>query len=473
MENNVKPVYQLFQHIPNVHDCLGSLAEEPAVAEVPAGRLKNSVRQYLEVLRQRIREGSLTRETELTLEVVLAGMIPWIVEHHKPRFRRVINATGVIVHTNLGRSLLPKETMQWLYQAGSHYANLEFDLDTGERGSRYSLVEEILCELTGAEAALVVNNNAAAVLLALDTLAKGKEAIVSRGQLVEIGGSFRIPDVMQRSGARLVEVGATNRTHLRDYEAAIGAETSLLLKVHCSNFRVIGFTSEVSNAQLVALGRSHGVPVMEDLGSGCLVDLSPYGLEREPTVPEVVQAGLDVVTFSGDKLLGGPQAGMILGRRAIISKIKRNPLTRALRIDKFTLAALESILRMYLDPRKVMEQVPTLKMIAAPAAEINARARATVELLAGLSPEQGTVEIVPVVSRVGGGALPEQNLESAALCLTSQALRASEMERRLRTLEVPVICRIEDDRLLFDMRTVGDDELELLAANLLQVVSHG
>ena len=390
-----------------------------------------------------------------------------LAELMEPHFRTVINGTGVVVHTNMGRSLLPDSAMDGLVAAGCRYSNLEFDLATGKRGSRYSLVEDLLCELTGAEAGLVVNNNAAAVLLCLDTLAKDKEAIVSRGQLVEIGGSFRIPDVMKKSGAHLVEVGATNRTHLKDYQQAITEETALLLKVHTSNYKMIGFTSEVPLEDLVALGRKQGLAVMEDLGSGSFVDLSRFGLEKEPTVQEVVASGADVVTFSGDKLLGGPQAGLIVGRRDIIDQIKKNPLNRALRIDKFTLAGLESIFRLYLDERTVTTAVPTLAMLSMDYDVIKRRATRLVRRLrkeTGLACEISSVD---TESRVGGGALPEQGLLSRAVSLKPTSCSLNQLEIRLRAGAIPAIGRIEDDSLIFDMRTVGDKEVPELAAAVI------
>jgi L-seryl-tRNA(Ser) seleniumtransferase len=327
--------------------------------------IKQSVREELEILRQDILAGRKISKRDISQNKLLVQVRKRLKVKLGPNFRRVINATGVVIHTNLGRSILPDSARKAIEEAATRYSNLEFDLATGTRGSRYSLVEQLLCDLTGAEAALVVNNNAAAVLLVLDTLAKDKEVIVSRGQLVEIGGSFRVPEVMEKSGARLVEVGATNRTHVKDYEEAISEETSMLLKVHASNFKMIGFTKEVSAEELVKLAGRHNLLVMEDLGSGCLIDLSRYGLKREPTVQETVKVGVDVITFSGDKLLGGPQAGLIVGKRVIIDRIKKNQLNRALRIDKFTLASLETVLRLYYDPETAATNIPTLAMMTA------------------------------------------------------------------------------------------------------------
>jgi len=460
---------ELLRAIPNVEKCLQALFARPEAEGVPVIVVKNSVRDVLGEIRQNIIDGEMVSATSLKLESLLPLFLERIRREQQPRFRRVINCTGVIIHTNLGRSILPREAMAQLLEAGSRYSNLEFDLETGRRGSRYSHVEKLLCDLTGAEAGLVVNNNAAAVLIVLETLAKGKEVIVSRGQLVEIGGSFRVPDVMARSGATLVEVGATNRTHVRDYVNALTEETALLLKVHCSNFKIIGFTQEVSLEELVRIGRENSIPVMEDLGSGCFVDLSRFGLAKEPTVQEVVASGVDVVTFSGDKLLGGPQAGIILGKKEIVERIKRNPMNRAMRIDKFTLAGLESILRLYLDEQKAMENIPTLAMIAAPHEKVKRRAerlaRRIRKELAGFC----GVKVAETISRVGGGAMPEQNLPSQAVILKPRILSVNALESRLRQLDVPVIGRIEEEQMVLDMRTVADDEIPLLGESLKSV----
>lgn len=462
---------QTLRLLPKIDECITLVHQHGTLDSVPLKSLKNGIRQFIDSIRQDILLGKEIPVSDLRHDVLIPKLVNYILEKQKPRFRRIINATGVIIHTNLGRSILPAQTMDVLHEAGSRYSNLEFDLKTGERGSRYSLVEELLCELTGAEAGLVVNNNAAAVLIVLETLAKGREVVVSRGQLVEIGGSFRIPDIMKRSGATLVEVGATNRTHLHDYENAICDETGLLLKVHCSNYRIIGFTKEVGNEELVELGRRHGLPVMEDLGSGCFVDLSRFGLMKEPTVQEVVASGIDVVTFSGDKLLGGPQAGIIVGRKRIIDKIKKNPLNRALRIDKFTLAGLESILRLYFDEQSALKEIPTLAMISTSPDKVEKRARQLFGLLQQDLNDQGVCSIIETFSRVGGGAMPEQNLPSRAIAIAPLNHNVSSLERSLRHLDIPVIARIEDDRLLFDLRTVADDEIPLIHKALVGVLS--
>lgn len=457
---------KLLRNLPKVDECLARLESYMAEHDVPPVIAKKSVQQSLDSVRSKILADEPT-EIPDTLDDWIEIFIEKIEQVMKYKLRRVINGTGVVVHTNLGRSLLPAETVSRLTVAGARYTNLEFNLKTGKRGSRYSLVEEIICELTGAEAALVVNNNAAAVLIALDTIARDKEVIVSRGQLVEIGGSFRVPDVMRKSGATLVEVGATNRTHLYDYEGALRDSTGLLLRVHTSNFRIIGFTSQVSAEELVELGGKYGVPVMEDLGSGSFIDLSKYGLPPEPTVQEVVATGVDVVTFSGDKLLGGPQAGIIVGKQKIINEIKKNPLNRALRIDKFTLATLESVLRDYYDHEAVLIKNQTLRMISEAPEAIKKRAQRFLRRTRPKLTKGCTLKLVSTVSRVGGGALPEYSLPSWAVALHPVKKSLSSVEADFRKLAIPVIGRIENDRLLIDFRTVLDDEVAELSKLLI------
>jgi L-seryl-tRNA(Ser) seleniumtransferase len=463
MDNQISLV---LRQLPCVNNCLAHLAQVPSVQSLPVNRLKHCVRLFLEETRRSIIAGHFSVSEGFDLARWFDGLVQFVLFYHRPRFIQVINATGVIVHTNLGRSLLPASAINALQIAASGYSNLELDLTSGRRGSRYSHVEELLCELTGAEAALVVNNNAAAVLIALETLAREQEVVVSRGQLVEIGGSFRIPDIMARSGARLVEVGATNRTHAQDYESAISEATALLLRVHCSNFRIIGFTHEVAAADLVRIGRKHGIAVMEDLGSGCLLDLSRFGLMKEPTVQEVVASGMDIVTFSGDKLLGGPQAGIIVGARKYIDQIKRNPLNRALRIDKLTLASLESVLRLYLDESLAIREIPTLSMIATPESHIKQRASRYCERCKVAYGDICRVDVVQVYSQVGGGALPERNLASWAVSLQPLQIKLSRLEKNLRFSPVPVMGRIENDSLILDMRTVAENEEDVLFASL-------
>ncbi|MCL1981221.1 MAG: L-seryl-tRNA(Sec) selenium transferase [Proteobacteria bacterium] len=452
---------------------MGWLIASKTLDDIPLQRLKFCVRHFLDIVRQSIQTDQATRGLLSDRQRLLDELVHYVRHYHGLGVRRVINGTGVIVHTNLGRSLLPMAAMEALSAVGASYTNLELNLDTGKRGSRYQHVEGLLCELTGAEAALVVNNNAAAVLLALETLASGKEVIVSRGQLVEIGGSFRIPDIMRRSGARLVEVGTTNRTHLRDYQEAITGDTGLLLRVHCSNYRIVGFTSEVNNAELIRLGKEHEIPVMEDLGSGCLIDLSRFGLSKEPTVQEAVTGGMDIVTFSGDKLLGGPQAGILVGRKQYLDQIKNNPLNRALRIDKLTLAALESVLRLYLDEAQALREIPTLAMIALPEAVLAERAQTLCKQCNALLADSAVFTVLSICSQVGGGAMPEQNLASWAVAVEPIGVKISQLERRLRQGTIPIIGRVEADRLLFDLRTIAFDEIDFLLAGLKAALQPG
>ena len=460
----------LLKALPKIDESIGWLRGE-VEEKLPGFIIKKSIQDVIRLAREQILEGNYANLPDSKSEWIERFRIE-VQRKAEPRLRPVINGTGVVIHTNLGRSLLGEETARSLMQAAAQYTNLEFDLESGKRGSRYSLVEEILCEITGAESALVVNNNAAAVLIALDTLAKGKEVIVSRGQLVEIGGSFRIPDVMAKSGASMIEVGATNRTHIYDYENNINDETALLLRVHCSNFRIIGFTSEVSPVEMVALAKKHGIATMEDLGSGCLIDLSRFGFPKEPTVQEVVGAGVDVVTFSGDKLLGGPQAGIIVGSKNVISRIKKNPLNRALRIDKFTLAALESVLREYYDLEKALTRIPTLRMITASPEQLKMRAQNVCDKLQPLLPEDCQLSVNETTSRVGGGALPEFKIASWALVLDPGSMGVSRLEKQLRKLGQPLIGRIENDRFLLDMRTILDTQENSVVQSLSEVLKN-
>jgi L-seryl-tRNA(Ser) seleniumtransferase len=387
-----------------------------------------------------------------------------------PNLRPMVNATGVVVHTNLGRSLLAAEAVENLVAIASRYSNLEYDLAAGKRGSRYSSVEDLICENSGAEAAMVVNNNAAAVLLCLETIARNKEVIVSRGELVEIGGSFRVPDVMAKSGSILKEVGTTNRTHLQDYQNAIGPNTGLLLKVHTSNYSVVGFTAEVSLRQLVDLGADHHLPVMEDLGSGTFIDFSKYGLLKEPTVQESVNAGADLITFSGDKLLGGPQAGLIVGKKKIVDQVKKNPLTRALRIDKLTLAALESTLRLYRDEEKAARLIPTLRMIMLPFQEVQKRARQLADALKNMGDVRMQIQLIERSSKTGGGALPLMELPSLCVGIQMKGISPNTLEKRMRDNDPPIIGRIESDMFVMDPRTVREDELPIIETAFLNLI---
>jgi len=462
----------LLRRLPAVDELLRQPVIAEAVGTFPRSLVVRAVRNVLD----RIRRAILSDQSSGVSRLDEAALIQEILAEAEGlaayTLQRVVNGTGIIVHTNLGRSLLCQEALERLQLIGSGYSNLEYDLEAGSRGSRYVHAEAILREITGAEGALVVNNNAGAVLLVLNTLAQGREVVVSRGELVEIGGSFRIPDVMTRSGARLREVGCTNRTHLEDYRAAIGPETALLLKVHASNYQISGFTAEVDLATLVALGRAHNLPVMDDLGSGCFVDLSRFGLRGEPLVQDSVRSGADVITFSGDKLLGGPQAGIILGRKEIVERIRKSPLTRALRVDKFTLAALEATLRLYRDEETAVRAIPTLRMIAIEVEILATRAQSLADRIRMAVGSGAEVAVVDGASQVGGGALPVQTLPSKLVALTSRRLSAARLEANFRGNQPPIIGRVEQERFLLDVRTLqlGDDEVIVAAAARLLAV---
>ncbi len=452
----------LYPKIPAVDRLLSHPRLDEALVAFPRSLVLKAIHEVLAALRAEIAEG---RASEALLEpgAVAERAVRRLQQISGPSLRPLINATGVVVHTNLGRSILADRVLARFAGIAGGYSNLEFDLAEGRRGSRYTHVSELLRELTGAEAAMVVNNNAAAVMVVLDTLAWGREVVVSRGQLVEIGGSFRIPEVMRKSGARMVEVGTTNKTHLRDYEEVIGPDTALLLKVHTSNYQVVGFAEEVPLAELAQLGRRNGIPVMEDLGSGCLLDLSKWGLLKEPTVQEVLASGADLVTFSGDKLLGGPQAGIILGRRDLVEAVRKNQFSRALRIDKLTLLALEETLRLYRDEETARREIPTLRMMFEPYGSMVRKARRLKRRIG--KPETGnfTLELVDGVSRPGGGALPLLELPSRLLALVPGRLSAHRMEGWLRAWDPPIIARLERDRVLLDVRTVQERELAAVA----------
>jgi L-seryl-tRNA(Ser) seleniumtransferase len=438
--------------VPSVDRVLNTATAASALARFQRDWVAESIRGVLDDVRRRLLTG--TSGDAPSPDEVMAEALTRLEAAPPPRLRRVINATGVVLHTNLGRALLATEAVEAVAQVAAHAANLEYDLDRGGRGARDDLVEDDLCALSGAEAATVVNNNAAAVLLALNSLADRCEVIVSRGELIEIGGSFRIPEVMLKSGAHLREVGTTNRTHAHDYAAAITERTGLLLKVHTSNYRIVGFTSDVPLEELVAIGHARGVPVMEDLGSGALVDLAVYGLPKEPVVAERLRLGADLLTFSGDKLLGGPQAGILVGRRELIARINRNPLKRALRCGKLTLAALAATLRLYRSAPDLRVALPTLRWLTRPLAEMDAVGGAVVPLLRETLGEGFTVEILDAESEIGSGALPVETLPTRAISITHVTIGAQAIARHFRRADPPIIGRVQSGRFLLDLRGI-------------------
>ena len=457
-----------YKNIPKVDKVLEWPAVRQALTIYARALVLKAIRSTLESCRADMATVAVSAET--FSENHLAGKI--VAELHKlslSSLKRVVNGTGVVIHTNLGRSPLAEDVRETLNNVAFCYSNLEFDLDKGERGTRYSLVEPLLCELTGAEAALVVNNNAAAVMLALTSLAHGKEVIVSRGELVEIGGSFRIPDVMRLSGAVLREVGTTNRTHAYDYQNAITPNTGLFLKVHTSNFAVVGFTAEVTAMELAEIGKQYNIPVMADIGSGCLIDFSKYGLSGEATVQEYVKADIDVITFSGDKMLGGPQVGIIVGKKTHIDAMKKHQLLRALRVDKMTLAALEGTLRLYRDERVALARIPTLRMLTTTAAELEKRGKVILKEMHRALPEQFCLKLEHGFSQVGGGALPLLQIPSILIEIAAAGISSQKLEQHLRMQDVPVIGRINKGQLLLDLRTLLDDDVPFIIAALRTV----
>ncbi|AOJ05055.1 L-seryl-tRNA(Sec) selenium transferase [Burkholderia mayonis] len=458
----------LLARVPSVERVLSSDEMRPLVDEYGRTRALAAVRASLDAWRDAARRDPAAAET-LDDARIAADVRARLAADAAGAIRAVFNLTGTVLHTNLGRALLPDEAVRAVVQALTQPMNLEFDLATGRRGDRDDLIDDLICELTGAEAATVVNNNAAAVLLALSALAPKQEVIVSRGELVEIGGAFRIPDIMSRAGAKLREVGTTNRTHLADYAEAIGPRTALLMKVHCSNYAISGFTKEVTLQELAPLARERGLPVAVDLGSGTLVDLTRWGLPKETTVRETVEAGADLVTFSGDKLLGGPQAGLIVGRRDLIGKIKRHPLKRALRVGKLTLAALEPVLRLYQAPEFLRERLTTLRLLTRPQADIAAAAERVRPALQRAIGAAFVVNVEPMFSQIGSGALPVDQLPSCGVVVRAADGKRSgralaQLEKRLRGWPRPVLGRVADDALRLDLRCLeADDETAFVA----------
>jgi len=467
VENDMNEKQKLLSHLPSVDKILKSEQGVQWLKTYPRGYVLQAIREVIDLKRRDIIEAL---NPDLSEELMIAEIESKLEKLTSYSLRPLINATGVVIHTNLGRSILSEKALENITRISGSYSNLEYDVEEGKRGKRYSHLKRILKEVTGAEDALIVNNNAAAVLLCLNTLAKGKEVIVSRGELVEIGGSFRMPEIMASSSALLHEVGTTNKTHLHDYEKAINEDTALILKVHQSNYRITGFTKEVSVEDLVNLGRRHQVPVMFDLGSGCLIDLKPFGIHNEPVVKEIVDSGVDIITFSGDKLLGGPQGGVIVGKKQYIEIIQKNPMTRAMRIDKLTLAGFEATLMEYIDEEKAIENIPTLRMLLQKPKEIKGRAK---KIATRLKREIKDVRIhvLPDSSRAGGGAMPETDLPTYVISINPNNQSVNELEEKLRKGNPPIITRIKEDSLILDARTVRDKEIENLVKGVRAALS--
>ena len=465
-------IKNLYTLIPKIDEVISRESISEQTNFIPRKIVVDSIREEIEGIRHKIKAGV----DEIELNNIISNLDEKIILNAKEKnsynLRPVVNATGIVIHTNLGRSLIGEEVLKQVGKTSTRYSNLEYNIENGTRGSRYSHLEDVVANIVGGEAALVVNNNAAAVLLVLSTVAKNKEVIVSRGELIEIGGAFRIPEVMEQSGSKLVEIGTTNKTHLRDYENAITEETGALLKVHTSNYRIMGFTSSVEAKELNDLKQKYNIPLIEDLGSGVLIDLSKYGISYEPTVTDSINNGVDIVTFSGDKLLGGPQAGIIVGKRKYIEAMKINPLTRAFRVDKFTIAALEATFRYYYDEELAIKNIPTLQMLTMSIEELQDKA---IKLKACIEKNVSTLDFKISVedefSEVGGGSLPMEKLATKCLVLDPLNMSVASFERNLRTYKTPVIGRVYKDRLYLDLRTIRLDDFSIITAAIEYVLA--
>lgn len=427
------------------------------------------IREEIDKLRNFIKENDDVNLIETKINNLIENIKISTEKVYSYNIKKVINGTGTILHTNLGRAIISKKHADYLSEVVTSYSNLEYNLEEGKRGERYSHFEKLICKITGAEAAMAVNNNAAAVMLVLSSMAAEREVIVSRGELVEVGGKFRIPDVMKSSNAHLVEIGTTNKTHLEDYEDAISENTGAFLKVHTSNFKILGFTESVSIEELCKLGREKDIPVIEDIGSGVLIDLSEYGLEYEPTVQDSIKAGVDVVSFSGDKLLGGPQAGIIVGKKKYIDKMKKNPLTRAFRIDKFTATILEMIFHEYLNEENAIKNIPVLSLITKDLKEIEKNANTLFNKIENLK-DVADINIKDTLSQIGGGSLPAERIKSKSVTIMPKNISTQSLEAKLRAGKNPVVGRISEEKLILDMRTVLEDEIDILAQKLIDIL---
>ena len=458
----------LYRSIPKVDVLLEDKVIKELIDLYSRDTVMESIHIELDKLRKYIGQCDDEEKAKAQIDLLKEHIELTVAAMHTPNMRTVINGTGTILHTNLGRAPISREHMDRVAAIATGYSNLEYNLEAGRRGERYSHFEELVCKITGAEAAMAVNNNVAAVMLILSSLAKGGEVVVSRGELVEIGGKFRIPDVMEQSGATLVEVGTTNKTHYDDYENAITEETKALLKVHTSNYRIVGFTDTVAIDELIPLAKEHDLPVIEDLGSGVLIDLSKYGITYEPTVQDSIAKGADVVCFSGDKLLGGPQAGIIIGKKKYIDMMKKNQLTRALRIDKFTAATLELVLQEYLSEEKAVQNIPVLRMITKPLEEVTKEARSLSRILS-LAKLPAKINLQPCESQIGGGSLPLERIPSMAVAIRPEKISVAEMEERMRHLPVPVIPRTVNDTILLDVRTIERRWFKMIADQLKEL----
>lgn len=457
----------LFTLIPKVDDILEKEEIKKLLELFPRKIVLSAIREEVNALRNKIKDNASQGEVIYFIDNLSDKIKKNVKKNHSYKLKKVINASGVIIHTNMGRSPINETIIKNITEVATNYSNLELDLESGVRGSRYSHLEEIISDIIGGEAAMVVNNNAAAVMLILNTIAKNREVIVSRGELIEIGGSFRIPDVMEQSSATLVSVGTTNKTYIYDYEKAINENTAALLKVHTSNYKILGFTSSVDSSELFSLKEKYNIPLIEDLGSGVLIDLSKYGLEYEPTVQDFIKKGVDVVSFSGDKLLGGPQAGIIVGKKKYIDEMKKNPLTRALRVDKFVIAALEATLRYYYDEGLAIKEIPTLNMLTASLDKINEKAVRLERLVKeNIDNKKIRYEIKDAFSEVGGGSLPLEKIPTKCLVLSLENMSIQRFEDNLRKFYTPIIARLYKDSIYFDLRTIKNEEIPVIVAGI-------